>query len=77
MREVNMEKHWAALCALILVLSAMVDLDTVAASHADAASRGTSLLHPSNLQVEMWMCLFGFHLHSPFSPPACWLISFQ
>ncbi|XP_075898452.1 WAP four-disulfide core domain protein 3 [Nelusetta ayraudi] len=36
-----MEKHWPALCALILTLAALVHFDTAAASQADAASRVT------------------------------------
>lgn len=56
-----MEKHWPTLCALILTLAALVHFETAAASHPDAASRGTSLLHPRSLQVEIWMCAFGFH----------------
>ena len=34
-QEVNMEKHWSAVCALILALSAVVHFDAVFAAEAD------------------------------------------
>lgn len=70
-REVNMEKHWAAVCALILTLAALVHLDTVAASQADAASRGTSLPHThthSHTPAKIGCASLGFTHNHLFSP---------
>lgn len=63
-----MEKHWPALCALILTLAALVHFDTAAASQADAASRGNVSSPPQQPSSLKFGCVpLGFtHTHFLF-----------
>lgn len=44
MQEVNMERHWSAVCALILALGAYVHFNTVFAAEADRNLTGKFVL---------------------------------
>lgn len=72
MQEVNMEKHWSAVCALILALGAFLHFNSVFAAESDGNLTGkfvltemvicVCFLYSNNPQIPSEKCMFVFFI---------------